>query len=262
MEYARKACFICYFNKNFTGIYEENYKEFDSLLSKDLIKRNDIRVFSSHIHADLLPLMSGISYSHSFRNPDFTLHKQDEETVSQIHETLVLLENTLKRKRDRGWNGDFLFGDFSLADAMFAPIAQQFKGWKIEVSNQEVSNYLDNIVNRGTIYKYLQEARKPYVLLANAEEGSPSWIVLHYRYLPEFDMIHNINTSVYHILDENGKRLFELALEGSSLEEIVTFIKNEYDIDSNVARRDVLEFFETIHPSNIVENDFSEMSLS
>ena len=26
LEYAKKACFYCYFNKNSTGIYEENYK--------------------------------------------------------------------------------------------------------------------------------------------------------------------------------------------------------------------------------------------
>lgn len=241
---------------------EETYKEFDSLLSEDLIKRSDIRVFSSHIHADLLPLMSGISYSHSFRKPDFASHEQDEETTSQIQETLTLLENTLKRKKEKGWKGDFLFGDFSLADAMFAPIAQQFKGWKIEIKNLFVSVYLENLLNRESIFHYLKEANNPYELLAGAEVGSPSWIAFHYRYLSEFGMIHNINTSVYHILNEHGKLLYELAKNNSSFEEMIAYVINEYDIDSCEASRDILEFFETIHPSNIVENDFLELTLS
>ena len=39
LEYARKACFICYFSKNFTGIYEENYKEILNYANKSEKKR-------------------------------------------------------------------------------------------------------------------------------------------------------------------------------------------------------------------------------
>lgn len=238
---------------------EEKYPSYPSLLSSDIKKRSDIRVFSSHIHADLLPLMSGISYSHSFRNPGG--HAIDEETKNQIEETITLLDKSIQRKMSNKWEGDFLFGDFSLADAMFAPIAQQFKGWEIEIEDTETQRYLENLLNRNSVYTYLQDAKKPYELLHSSPKNSYTWVSRHYRYWPEIGMIHNISTSVYHILDDISKYMFELAYEGKSNDEIIDLLVEVYDVDYDLAKQDVSDLFRQIHPSNIVVNDFSKITL-
>ncbi|WP_146551435.1 PqqD family peptide modification chaperone [Rummeliibacillus sp. SL167] len=238
---------------------EENFQNYPSLLGSDPRKRNDIRVFSGHIHADLLPLMSGISYSHSFRNP--IGHEIDEETKNQIDETITLLEKTLKRKSFNNWEGDYLFGEFSLADAMFAPIAQQFKGWNIKIKDSEIKRYLDVLLKRFSVSSYLQEANTPYELLRDSIENSTTWISRHYRYWPEIGMIHNISTSVYHILDDVSREMFELAYEGKSEQDIIDILLEEYNVDFNTLKQDVTDFFIRIHPNNIVKNDFSEITL-
>ncbi|HDR8198028.1 TPA: PqqD family peptide modification chaperone [Bacillus thuringiensis] len=231
---------------------EENFNEFPTLLSTDIVKRNDIRVFSNHIHADLLPLMSGMSYSNSFRGVD----KQEipEDALEQLEETLQLLKQTLERKKKKNWLGQFLFGDFSLADAMFSPIAQQIKGWNIEIQSKEVADYIDSLLNRETIKSYLNQANKPYELLKQAEKDSPAWIARHYRFWEEISMLHNSKKDVYHILDEIGVIFYTLAFEGNSKEEIVNTITKKFNIEKNVAIKDVDEFFSKLHPENNIEN--------
>ncbi|WP_368909330.1 PqqD family protein [Staphylococcus hominis] len=53
----------------------------------------EILTFCSHINADLLPLMSKMSFSNSFRSPN----KKDigEIGITQLNETLSLLDNIL-----------------------------------------------------------------------------------------------------------------------------------------------------------------------
>jgi glutathione S-transferase len=237
---------------------EENFKDYPSLLSDDIVKRSDIRVFSSHIHADLLPLMSGMSYANSFRK-----NNQKEipnDALEQLKETLELLENTLARKKAKGWTGEFLFGDFSLADAMFAPIAQQIRGWNIKVTNNEVNNYLDSLLNRESIKLYLEEAKQPYKLLEEAKENSPTWIARHYRIWEEIRMIHNCENDVYHILEDDvGLLFFNLAFKGYSKEEIAKTVLNEYDVDEKTILKDIEDFFNKIHPNRVVENSLESV---
>lgn len=231
---------------------EENYKGYSTLLSENPVKRNDIRVFSSHIHADLLPLMSGISYANSFRKNE-TMNFTEEVEI-QINETLLLIEKTLKRKNQKNWKGEFLFGEFSLADAMFSPIAQQLNGWKIAINNIEVKSYINALLNRDTIKSYLKEARKPYDLIQETVLNSPAWITRHYRYWPEINMIHNPENNIYHILDTIGKLLFEYAYLGSTKIEIASKIIKEYDVSQEAVLQDIEEFFEKIHPNREIDN--------
>lgn len=235
---------------------EEGFKDYPCLLSDDVIKRSDIRVFSSHIHADLLPLMSGMSYANSFRKND--KYSIPEEAHEQLHETLELLESTLKRKVEKGWSGKFLFGDFSVADAMFSPMAQQIRGWSIEVESEEVNAYLDAVLNRESVKIYLNEAREPYLLLDETAEDSPAWIARHYRFWPEINMIHNCEKDVFHIIEnEVGLSLFNLAVKGYTRDDIANTIAKEYNVKKEIILEDIDSFFADIHPNKNVENDLN-----
>ncbi|TYR81906.1 glutathione S-transferase family protein [Priestia megaterium] len=235
---------------------EEEFTEYTSLLSDDIIKRSDIRVFSSHIHADLLPLMSGMSYANSFRKND--KHSISEETNEQLHETLDLLESTLKRKVKKGWNGKFLFGNFSLADAMFSPMAQQIRGWNIEVESEDVNAYLDAVLSRESVKMYLNEAREPYILLNETVKDSPAWIARHYRFWPEINMIHNCEKDVFHIIEnEVGLSLFNLAFKGYTRDDIANTIAKDYNVEKDILLEDIDSFFTNIHPNKNVENNLN-----
>ncbi|EGQ3274459.1 glutathione S-transferase family protein, partial [Staphylococcus pseudintermedius] len=103
-----------------------------NLLTKSTKTKYEILTFCSHIHADLLPLMSEMSFSNSFRSPN----KKDigEIGITQLNETLTLLDNILDNYRK-----NYLFDDcLTFADVMFAPIAKQIEGWNIEINNPKI----------------------------------------------------------------------------------------------------------------------------
>jgi glutathione S-transferase len=232
---------------------EENFPNSVSLLGDDITVRSEIRSFSSHIHADLLPLMSGMSYSNSFRTKKMRIIS--EEALEQLKDTLNLVEKLLKREN---YTGDYLFGNFSLADCMFSPIAQQINGWNIEVKSPIVKNYINLLLERQSIKHYLFEANEPYRLLEESEENSPSWIARHYRYWSDIKMLHDSQRSVYHVLEnEVSSALFEQAYSGKNLDELTWYMQTEFELDESTAKRDIKDFFESIHPNKKVLNQLS-----
>ncbi|TQV88717.1 glutathione S-transferase family protein [Aliikangiella coralliicola] len=60
--------------------------------------------------------------------------------------------------------GDFLFGEFSIADAMFAPVVLRFNSYGIEVGSV-ARQYMQNILNLKAIQEWIEEgiAEKPVI---------------------------------------------------------------------------------------------------
>lgn len=217
-----------------------------NLLSNIIKTKYEILTFCSHIHADLLPLMSEMSYSNSFRNPN----KKDigGSGITQLNETLMLIESILSKYEKR-----FLFENrITFADIMFAPIAQQIQGWKINIGNTRVENYISLLLNHHSIKNYILDAQQFYINIEKAKKDSPKWIVSHYRYHPKLKMLNNPKYDVYHILDNDiSELLYNLALKNKSKAEIVDFITDKFQIDKEIVTRDVEEFFEKIHPNTM-----------
>jgi len=57
-----------------------------------------------------------------------------------------------------GENGDYLFGRFSIADCMFAPIAVVFNSYQPELS-QPARSYLDTLLDNAFVQKWMAEGR-------------------------------------------------------------------------------------------------------
>ncbi|BBK43711.1 glutathione S-transferase [Allostella vacuolata] len=71
-------------------------------------------------------------------------------------------------RRRFGGTGEFLFGEFTIADAMFAPVCSRFRTYKIEMD--EVGQaYCDAIWNRPAVQEWLQAARKEPMVIPAAE---------------------------------------------------------------------------------------------
>jgi len=57
-----------------------------------------------------------------------------------------------------GDNGDWLFGNFSIADAMYAPVALRFQGYNIPLNDEEHS-YIQNLTSHPSIIEWIESAR-------------------------------------------------------------------------------------------------------
>lgn len=220
-----------------------------NLLSDNIKNSYEILNFCSHIHADILPLMSEMSYSNSFRNPN--PNDIGEKGKVQLRETLDLIGNTLNH-----YKGSYLFGNqITFADIMFAPIAQQFYGWNIVIDNIKVKDYIRNILNHPSIKRYLDEAKEFYNNINNSIVNSPKWIVSHYRYHPTLKMLNNPKYDIYHILDNDiSEILYELSIENYSVGEIIEHLSNQFQVDKNLIRDDINEFFKKIHPNTMYKD--------
>ena len=66
--------------------------------------------------------------------------------------------------------GDYLFGDFSLADCMFAPVAMRFKTYGIQLSKNS-QKYVETLLNNLAIVDWLEDAKNETETLSEYEIG-------------------------------------------------------------------------------------------
>jgi len=216
----------------------------DPLLPKERSARFEARGFAHHVAADLLAVQEQLSYPLSFRNVNADL--LDASVCAQAEEFLEELEWLCSRTGRAG----FLFGEFSIADVMVAPIAQSIRGWKIDTSGvPRARQYLERVLERPSVAQHLREAEEYYLAPGLYREDTPAWVAHHYRFHLEFRLIHNVRTNICHKLEnEVAMRLYSLAREGRSLRDIAQDVAEAYEIDVDRACRDAEQFFEAISP--------------
>lgn len=89
------------------------------------------------------------------------------------------LERDLKRldaiwsgfRRDNGDLGPFLFGDFSAADAMFAPVALRVRSYGLPLS-ELAHRYLDTMLTDPHLCDWVEESRRETVVIPYEEVGA------------------------------------------------------------------------------------------
>jgi glutathione S-transferase len=67
-----------------------------------------------------------------------------------------------------GQGGEFLFGHFTIADAMFAPVVSRFRTYKVELS-AELQAYCDAIWALSAMQEWVAGARKEPMVIESAE---------------------------------------------------------------------------------------------
>ena len=80
--------------------------------------------------------------------------KNNKETSVEITRTKKIIENCLKKSK-----GPFMFKNFSIADAMYAPVMFRFKIYNLKLSKL-LEKYLKTLLNMKEIKLWLLEARK------------------------------------------------------------------------------------------------------
>ena len=66
--------------------------------------------------------------------------------------------------------GDYLFGEFSLADCMFAPIVMRFTTYGIELSEPS-QDYVRTMLQNAALSEWVEDARNESQILADFELG-------------------------------------------------------------------------------------------
>lgn len=139
---------------------------------RDKAARAHARAISNEMHGGFMPLRQGcpMNLGARFKTPEMTESMQGN--VSRFEaiwaETRALF----------GSSGPYLFGDFSAADAMFAPVVSRFESYQIPV-NPETRAYMTTILAHPEFVAWRTGALKePWTI---ADYGAGHTIVESYR---------------------------------------------------------------------------------
>ena len=120
------------------------------------IARATARSASAEMHSGFPNLRSQLPMN--IRRPPFELHRTPE--VEAEIGRIVSLWGECRRRF--GAAGPFLFGKFTLADAMFAPVATRFRTYRVPV-DETASGYLATIHDLPAMREWIEAAnREPW----------------------------------------------------------------------------------------------------
>lgn len=110
------------------------------------------RGYAAEMHSGFSSLRSQCSMDLRLKTKLTHLHKG---TIADIERILEMWKVALK---DNG--GPYLFGEFCIADAFFAPVVFRFLSYGIEIKDKKVLEYMDNIQEHHGVQFWVEEARK------------------------------------------------------------------------------------------------------
>lgn len=124
------------------------------------------RAISAEMHSGFAPLRREMTM-----NLKKTYAPRDWD--AEVQADVARVQNIWADTRSRfGAGGDFLFGDFTIADAMYAPVVTRFKTYAIEMDS--VSNaYAEAVLALPAIQKWTAEALRETWVIDKYER--PDW---------------------------------------------------------------------------------------
>lgn len=131
----------------------------------DAEARGLARSYSAEMHAGFLALREALpmDFARILPQPDM-----DDTVLEQIERIQSAWEVARSKYKSQG---DFLFGRFSIADCMYAPVVSRFLTYEIPLSD-EVQQYATRIMALPAIQEWFQESKK------EIDAGLPDqWVV-------------------------------------------------------------------------------------
>lgn len=121
------------------------------LWPQDDTARAVARSVSYEMHSGFFEIRNGMPM-----NVRRTIDGFEPSSLCQVE--IKRIEEIWTSCRERfGGNGDYLFGDFSIADAMFAPVVSRFKSYGIAV-NPTCQMYMETILQMPTMQEWTEDA--------------------------------------------------------------------------------------------------------
>ena len=141
---------ICeYIAEVFSGCY---------LLPRDAAMRAEVRAVSAEMHAGFASLRKTMPMNVRKRYPG---HGRTAETMADIERIVEIWQSCRQRFADKG---PFLFGELTLADAMFAPVCTRFLTYGVELP-EPARSYMHFILDTPAMQTWYREAlTEPYII--------------------------------------------------------------------------------------------------
>src|SRR5215472_1242133 len=132
------------------------------LWPEEMKARSVARAVSAEMHAGFAPLRMHLPMNMRSSFPDRGVTPESQADINRI--------TALWREcRSRfGAGGDFLFGHFTNADAMYAPVVSRFRTYKIALE-EEAQRYADAIWALAAVQEWFAAARNEPMIIEAAE---------------------------------------------------------------------------------------------
>ncbi len=124
--------------------------------------RATARSVSAEMHSSFPSLRNELPMNCSKKLKDFTLSSKVMEDIDRIKEIWRYCKKTYGQK------GPWLFGEFCIADAMFAPVAIRFEGYGVPLEGVE-KDYVQTMINDPFLIEWIEAGKQEKEIIELAE---------------------------------------------------------------------------------------------
>ena len=114
----------------------------------DAKDRATARSVSAEMHSSFIDLRNALPMNCRKNFPDFKISPEVQEDIDRIAELWC------KCRTDYGAGGDWLFGDYSIVDAMFAPVVLRLKGYGVTLGGIEKA-YMQVVLSQPAMQEWI-----------------------------------------------------------------------------------------------------------
>jgi glutathione S-transferase len=133
----------------------------------DPAARAHARSIAAEMHAGFTALRAELPMNCRGRRSGVTPSAQAQADIDRI---IQIWQTCFRSYRAAG--RPWLFGEFTIADAMYAPVALRFYTYAITLPD-DAAAYVTTIVEHPAIKSWIQDARQETEVIAQAERGTP-----------------------------------------------------------------------------------------
>ncbi|EQC44521.1 glutathione S-transferase, N-terminal domain protein [Bacteriovorax sp. BSW11_IV] len=137
--------------------YLNELSPYAGLWPKDMGMRAMARSYVSEMHSGFTSLRQELPMDLNVKTVKTIL---TPGVISDIERILTLWKEALKLSK-----GPYLFGEFGIVDAFFAPVVFRFLSYGVEIKNKAILQYMDNIQNHAGVEFWLEEVKKEKIKL-------------------------------------------------------------------------------------------------
>ncbi len=136
----------------------ENYLDFKGWPT-NVKARAFARSISAEMHSSFMHVRNELPMNCRKKFSDIQLTEDATREIERIEQIWR------KCRAEFGANGEWLFGDFSIADAMYAPIALRFEGYSIPLTDVAAS-YVQQVLNHPDIVGWIESGKQEKEVIA------------------------------------------------------------------------------------------------
>jgi len=137
---------------------------------KDIKARAFARVIANEMHAGFRGLRAACPMNLRKRYAEID---RGELVAKDVARTTTILRQAIERYGKPSGQGPFLFGAFTAADAMYAPLVSRFQTYSIKV-DPVIRSYMDAIFNHPAFVEWQKAAMENTQIVPHDEVDEPS----------------------------------------------------------------------------------------